>query len=174
MTESTTSRQGLDEITLPKVYLPGPRVKVYHLLRHYNSSANSRETAVCGMTPYPDYWRGSGSQDEIETLEFLDCCRNCLRLYYKHMAPPPNPNPVAELLRVYLPKGDTAHLLKADRRIDAAALCGRFPMAWPNPRWYGRQDPQEVARALELPLCQSCQATVTWNQEQAQKRTARG
>lgn len=51
--------------------------KTAHLLAPMQS-LNDRRPALCGVAPaWFDAWRGSGSQDETETLASLPLCRRC-------------------------------------------------------------------------------------------------
>jgi hypothetical protein len=41
------------------------------------TSPNSTDNAVCGRSSWPDYWHGTGSQDEIERAQDLALCVRC-------------------------------------------------------------------------------------------------
>ena len=51
--------------------------KTSHLLLPFQS-LNTYAAALCGTGPeYSEAWRGSGSQQEIETLASLPVCKRC-------------------------------------------------------------------------------------------------
>lgn len=50
--------------------------KVTHLLDEL-ASPNEPSSAVCGRTPWPDVWFGTGSQDEYDTALTLPVCVTC-------------------------------------------------------------------------------------------------
>lgn len=49
---------------------------VAHVL-DYNRSANSNEQALCGRGPWPETWRGTGTQDEYDRAKELRLCVSC-------------------------------------------------------------------------------------------------
>lgn len=50
---------------------------VSHLL-DATKSPNSRDDALCGRSPWPGLWHGTGAQDEYEKAEDLKACVSCL------------------------------------------------------------------------------------------------
>jgi hypothetical protein len=49
-----------------------------HLLK-WNASPNSNDSALCGHSPWPNYWLGTGSQREHERVTELPTCKRCTR-----------------------------------------------------------------------------------------------
>lgn len=57
-----------------RVYTEGGTV--VHLL-DFNKSPNSRDDALCGRSPWPGLWNGTGNQEEHEKAETLRLCVSC-------------------------------------------------------------------------------------------------
>lgn len=57
------------------VYTSGGQVT--HLLREYQSPNNATEPALCGRSVWPDYWRGTGTQDEYDKALDMPLCIGC-------------------------------------------------------------------------------------------------
>lgn len=64
--------------------MPGSHTRVYtdggtvaHLLDEL-LSPNQPNSVLCGRTPWPGLWLGTGSQDEHEKAEDLTLCTRCL------------------------------------------------------------------------------------------------
>lgn len=55
------------------------RARVAHLLDE-NRSPNSSHPAVCGMSPFPYYWQGTGSWVESDLAARLPLCKTCHRV----------------------------------------------------------------------------------------------
>lgn len=50
--------------------------KIVHLLR--DGSPNDRAAqALCGRSPWPGYWYGTGTQDEEDNAKTLPICVSC-------------------------------------------------------------------------------------------------
>lgn len=60
----------------PRVFTPSGAAA--HLLK-WDSSPNSNDSALCGHSPWPGYWLGTGSQREHETAAALPLCKRCTR-----------------------------------------------------------------------------------------------
>lgn len=59
------------------VYLP--RGAVAHRLGSW-ASPNSYVSAACGVSPmWPDLWRGTGTQNELDKAATLPLCRKCVK-----------------------------------------------------------------------------------------------
>jgi hypothetical protein len=58
----------------PRVYTEGGTVA--HFL-HPWKSPNSLEPALCGRSPWPGLWHGTGTQDEYEKAMTLRQCAAC-------------------------------------------------------------------------------------------------
>ncbi len=56
-------------------YLPSKRPNVRHALDRPGDAA-----ALCGVGVMSIYWRGTGSQEEYETVAALPKCRGCQRV----------------------------------------------------------------------------------------------
>jgi hypothetical protein len=54
--------------------------RVAHILEPYRST-NSSDPALCGVSPWPDCWRGSGTWRENERVNELPRCANCTRKF---------------------------------------------------------------------------------------------
>lgn len=63
----------LDDVT--RVYTDGGTV--VHFLDYLASPNDGYPEALCGRTPWPKAWHGTGSQDEIERAEILVVCSRC-------------------------------------------------------------------------------------------------
>lgn len=50
---------------------------VAHVLGWGQSPNRIGETALCGRSAWPDYWHGTGSQDELERAQDLPLCVSC-------------------------------------------------------------------------------------------------
>jgi hypothetical protein len=54
--------------------------KKAHILEPYRS-LNSSDSALCGVTPWPDCWRGSGSWYENERVSEMARCTTCTQIF---------------------------------------------------------------------------------------------
>lgn len=59
---------------MTRVYMTGSAVA--HLLP-WSASANDSGESLCGRSPWPGYWFGTGSQDEYEKANTLPLCMGC-------------------------------------------------------------------------------------------------
>lgn len=50
---------------------------VVHILDVLRSPNDPGSTAICGRTPWPGLWHGTGSQEEIERALDLRVCSQC-------------------------------------------------------------------------------------------------
>lgn len=57
------------------VYTPGGTVT--HFLDLIDSPNNGFPEALCGRTPWPSPWHGTGSQDELDRAQDLSRCPRC-------------------------------------------------------------------------------------------------
>lgn len=62
-----------DEYT--RVFTEGGTVA--HFLDYYQSPNEVDAEALCGRTPFPGLWHGTGSQDEEERAADLTVCSRC-------------------------------------------------------------------------------------------------
>lgn len=51
--------------------------KIAHVLPDWASPNNRAEEALCGRSPWPGYWFGTGTQDEYEKARDLRLCVAC-------------------------------------------------------------------------------------------------
>lgn len=63
-----------------RVYTEGGTVA--HLLDDLRSPNDPAAEALCGRTPWPGYWFGSGTQEEEEKAQDLRECIPCSSVYY--------------------------------------------------------------------------------------------
>jgi len=66
--------------TVTRVYTEGGTVA--HLLDEVTGSPNDPSAeGLCGRTPWPGYWHGTGSQDEEEKAADLQICAPCSSVF---------------------------------------------------------------------------------------------
>lgn len=68
-----------------RVYLLQGRVA--HLLAHNVSPNNNAASALCGVTNWPGYFRGTGAHGEREQAADMPLCRTCERKRNDRQAP---------------------------------------------------------------------------------------